>query len=630
MMPLLLDLLLAALAMLALYGFGRALRRLVPLTFWSRSAELAFSFAFGLGAVATMLFVLSLVGGLVSAAGWALLALGGLLALIQYRTLRDDLRAGWGAVRTVWAAPWFVRVVVLIALGVAAVNLVGDLVPPLEGDTVHQYLLVPRYWVEVGRYVQPPHIWAATLPGNMMMISAWALLLNGSYSLAGLMTGFSMSLLFALGVYALARLKYGHEVAWLAAAIMLTVPDVGYLAQSAKVDMGWALFEALALAAFFRWLDADGVDERANHWLVLSGVMLGFAAGSKNQTFISMALLGGWVVIRYLRHGDWRGLLRAAPVFALGAVAAMLPFYLYNGIVHLNPFFPVFAEPLHNLFGATASPRSELGTEVFYPWTVGGYFTNLWNASLGHTRPGWYLGFIAGPVFLLAIPAGLMLGLLRGERTAWRMLGYGFVFSVVWFLVKQAVRHFLPALILLGIVSALVLWKAGKMRGWPGKALRGVAVLLIALNAANILGIVMWNGAYRVVLGVETREQFLDRYHDTLTYPTFPDAATVHYMNDELGPGVRVLSEHTGSSLYIAPDMVSPQWGDRERLDTIDDMGVLLDRLEASRIDYVLVSEADADDNYIFTQPDFLSQHAALVFEGPRTRLYRVIRPEGD
>ena len=36
----------------------------------------------------------------------------------------------------------------------------------VEGDTVHQYLLLPRYWVEAGRYVQPAHIWAATLPGN--------------------------------------------------------------------------------------------------------------------------------------------------------------------------------------------------------------------------------------------------------------------------------------------------------------------------------------------------------------------------------------------------------------------------------------------------------------------------------
>ena len=49
MMELLVDLILAALMLLAIYGVGRALRRVVPLTFSNRSAALAYALAFGLG-----------------------------------------------------------------------------------------------------------------------------------------------------------------------------------------------------------------------------------------------------------------------------------------------------------------------------------------------------------------------------------------------------------------------------------------------------------------------------------------------------------------------------------------------------------------------------------------------------
>lgn len=642
MIALLADLLLAALVMLALYGTGRGLRRLVRLDFWTRSAEVAFSFAFGLGAAVTLLFLLGLAGWLRPAAGWALLALGAGLALVQTRTLLADARAAWAALREALAAPWFVKVALLVALAFVAANLVTDLAPPLEGDTVHQYLLVPRYWVEAGRYFQPAHIWAGTLPGNMMMLSAWALLLNGSFSLAALVTGFDMSLLLALGVYALARLHVGRTESLLAAVIIITMPDAAYLAQSAKVDMGWAFFEALALAAFFRWLQVTGEDtgggdpatERRGYqpaaWLVLCGVMLGLAAGSKNQTFISIGLLGLWLVLREAQRGGWRVLARSGAAFGLAALAAMLPYYLYNAVEHLNPLYPVFAGPLHELLGATPSPRSELGTEVFYPWTVGGYLANLWNASLGHTDPGFYLGMIAGPVFLMAIPAGALLGVLRRRRPAQQMLLYALVFSVIWFLVKQAVRHFLPGLILLAVVAAMALHHVAGRPSWRRQAILGAVSIAFLVNLANALAVMAWNGAYRVVLGIETREAFIERWHEELAYPTFPDGAAVRYLNEQVGAGARVLAEHPGSTLYIAPDIVSPVWGDRERLDTIDDAGTLLERLAASGITYIMVSKADPDDQYLFTQPDFLGEYAELVFEGPRTQVYRVIALMGD
>ncbi len=641
MMDLLIDLILMGLVLLAIYGVGRALRLVLPRTFWGRSAELAFSLALGLGVLMTLLFGLSLVGLLRAASGWALLGGGVALACWQFRTLIEDLRALWTTISTVFASSWFAKLAMLIALAFLLMNLVADLAPPTEGDTVHQYLLVPRYWVQAGGYTQPTHIWAATLPGNMMMLSAWAILLRDSFSLATLVTGFGMSLFLALAVYALARQYFGQGVAMLAAIAIYTMPDAGYLAQSAKVDMGWAFFEALALAAFFRWLDLSPwavpyrSDEHApkpwpGRWLILAGVCLGLAAGSKNQTLISFGLLGLWIVLQQVFRGDWRELLRAGLAFGLTTVIAALPYYLYNGIVHHNPFYPVFADPFEAWFGGTPSPRSELGTEVFYPWTLGGYLTNAWNMSLGHTQPGFYLGFIAGPIFLLAIPVGLVLGLLRGERTVWRTLGYAFIFSIVWFVVKQAARHFLPGLILLAAVTGLVLWRVAQGRRWLNRVVLVMALLILGWNFVNGLGILYWSGSYRVALGLESREAYLQRWHDEVIIPTFPDWETINVLNERLGPSDRVLSNHATSPLYIEPQLVPGNWGDRGSYDAITDSGVLLDMLSKHHIHYVLVYTDPSSQAKPYTQAAFLSTYGELIYDGPRTQLYELVFPESE
>jgi 4-amino-4-deoxy-L-arabinose transferase-like glycosyltransferase len=620
--------LVALLMLLAIYGVGRALRRLVRLKFWSQAADLAYAFAFGLGALAVALFGLALVGALRPPTGWALLVGGVALALLQHRLLRSDLGALADLLRSGLRASWFVKVLALLALAFVLANLVADLAPPIEGDTVHQYLLAPRYWVEAGRYVQPAHIWASTLPGNMMMLSAWALLLRPGFSLPTLVTGLGMSALFALGVYALARPHFGRSAAALAALVIYTVPDVSYLAQSAKVDMGWAFFETLALAAFLRWIEspvvsAKGREASSAAWLALAGACLGLAAGSKNQTFISIALLGLWLALRLALRRDWRGLAQGIFTFGLAALATGFPYYLYNGIVHHNPFYPVFANTFVRLFGATPSPRSELGTEVFYPWTVGGYLANLWNASLGHTRPGFYLGFIAGPVFLLAIPAGWALGFLRGKRAAWRMLGYAFAFSIVWFLVKQAVRHFLPGLVLLAAVAGLVLWKLDQQQTALRRVTLGLVILAVAWNLMSSLGVLYWSGAYRVASGMESRAAFIERFHDEVLPPTFPDAETLDVLNTQVGAGGRVLTAHASSPLYAAPDIVSTNWGNRESFQDIADPDVLLDKLLAHRIEYVLVYTADPGEAGSSLSA-LVSRYAVPVYEGPRTQLYRI------
>ncbi len=631
MIDLLTDLILLIAVLTALYGVGRTITTRLPIPWWSPAAELAVSMAVGAGIVATLLFIFALLGWFVPLMAWLMLGAGLALAAASYRALWADLTRIFVTLREVWRGSWFIKLALLLTAGAVLINLVGDLAPTMEGDSVHQYLLLPRYWVQAGRYVQPAHIWASTLPGNSMMLSGWALLMRpGNYALPTLITGFGMSLIFALSVYAFARLYLKTGAAFLALMASYTMPTTNYLASSAKVDMCWAIFEVLALAFFFKWLDdlrAAGQGSKSWQWLVLAGVMLGWAAGSKNQTMISMMLLGLWLIADHVARRDLRGLVPHVALFGGAAILAMLPFYLYNGIVHLNPVYPVFADTLTGLWGSTPSPRSELGTEVFYPWTVGGYVANLWNASLGH-RPEFYLGFIAGPVFLLAIPAGGLLGVFRGKKEILRGVAYALIFAVVWLVVKQAARHFIPGLVALALAVGYALDVIDKeFKAFGGAVILLFTALCIGWNLLIGAGTLLWNGAYRVALGLESRAEYVARWHDEVIINTFPDAETLAVLND-LGPDARILSEHANSSLYITPDLVSPTWGDRFSYTTQASDTELLTDLETYGIDYIQTYVADLPGPERFNTAAFLDAHAELIYEGPRTRLYRVVYGE--
>lgn len=629
MLSSLINLGLLLLAALSIYGYGAAILRVSRVQLWTCAARLAYALAFGLGALVLTLFGLGLVDGLRPLAGWALLVMGLALLPLSRPLTREVLRGvrarladlrGWG-----WGA-WAVAALFILQFGL---HLLADLAPPVEGDTVNSYLLTPRYWVTAGRYWQPSHIWASTLPGHLMMLSAWGLLLRGvgpaGYSLATLLTGSLMSLFVPLGVYGLARTRFNARAGFLAAGLVFLMPDHSYLAESAKVDLGWAFFEVLALAALLRWTIED---EPQRRWLVLGGACSGLALGAKSQAVMSVLFLGGWIFVVGLRREGLGRTLRALVVFSVVAVSIGAPYLVYNAVAHHNPTYPVLAGSFARWLGGTPSPRSELGTEIFYEWTPLGYLRNLWDASLGHPPP-FYLGLWAGPAFLMLIPLGFVLG--KRERVTDGLVAYAFLYSVAWFLTKQAVRHFLPGLALLAVVAGYVLDRLGEEPRWLRHAIYAALTPALALGVAFWGGIIVSNGAHRAALGVLRPEAYVARWvDDVVTVPTFPDSEILNYARTELDGDARILTLHTPLTLYFSQDMVSASWGDRVNVGELDTEKELLDYLGHNGIDYLLIFKADlvalegGRDLPLFSQPGFYEEHAELEVETARTALYRL------
>ena len=121
----------------------------------------------------------------------------------------------------------------------------------------------------------------------MMMLSALGLLMSSDV-ISQFLTGFLMVAMVAGAIYVLGRRYFSFGAAVCAATFFYLIPEVyRFLVRSAKVDLGWAFFEVLALTALFAWR------EQREHprWLVLAGVFSGLALGTKYIALINLLLI---------------------------------------------------------------------------------------------------------------------------------------------------------------------------------------------------------------------------------------------------------------------------------------------------------------------------------------------------
>jgi hypothetical protein len=194
----------------------------------------------------------------------------------------------------------------------------------------------------------------------------------------------------------------------------------------------------------------------------------------------------------------------------------------------------------------------------------------------------------------------------------------------VWFIVKQAARHFLPGLTLLAVAAGLALWRMRRAPRLARILVHASALLIISWNIVNGLGVLYWSGAWRVGLLLESREAYLQRWHDEVITHDFPDWETVTYLNEHLTNSDRILCTNATSPLYVTPQLVPGSWGDRLPYETITGDDDLLAALAAHDIRYILVY-ADAAGTARFAEDDFLASHARELFAGERARLYEII-----
>src|SRR5688572_21685785 len=236
----------------------------------------------------------------------------------------------------------------MVALPVA-LAFVAAVAPPTAKDALQYHLALPKAFVAARGLIDVPDNIANYFALGAEMHGVWAMLLGrilspraGEVAFGAVTFAFFPLLLAAVFGWARER-GLGRDWAWLAAAMVASVPTVLEVAGSGYVDLALALYVTLAIRSIARWWDTQ---DRAN--LAESSLALGFAMAVK-LTAGFVVFVCALIVLFRARRGEAespqgrRGPLVAGLAALAGAVALGCPWYLRTWARTGSPVFPFFA-----------------------------------------------------------------------------------------------------------------------------------------------------------------------------------------------------------------------------------------------------------------------------------------------
>ena len=514
---------------------GRSVVKLTGLRLGLGLEDLLISSALGFGLGAYLLLGFGLQGWVGSWTAWVVLAILGLFGLYSWHGLRiqiltecrpwlvDRVNLIWGSGKSRWILIGLIGVFCVSA----ALNLISDLAPPTEWDSLTYHLAEPKFFARQGE-ISFVHYrdWAAPLTAEMWNFAA---LLIGSDRLAQVIQ-WSTGLIAAGSLYLLASSRTSRKVGLLAAVVFYTSPHMLSVATSAKSDSLWFAFIFLSLHALLRWNE-----RRDTRWLWFSAVFTGLVLATKFQGLFWAPAIGSVLLLM-----QWRGWLNK-PLRSLGQTAGYVivaslfvaPWWIRSWVGGGDPIWPYGYPIFHSDFWT-----QELH-DKYAAWTQGPgrgvshYIAGLWNVTLNQSAWLFGLRLPITPVILAFIPF-IALNWGRVPSGIRLLLGAIFIIAVIyyslWYETYQLTRYLFPVLALLMVPASYAVFQL--IGSIPVRWVSGVCV------AASLFMFLGYNVAFNaqfipVVVGVESEKEFLVK---KVSY--YQD---IEWMNDNLPADAQVL-----------------------------------------------------------------------------------------
>jgi hypothetical protein len=252
----------------------------------------------GLGVLSYAFLVLGLINLLQPWAVWTVVVLAAFCAWSSFRRWFACWRENWVEDSAIGLCVWFnlhlgffERLGIILISVMLIMMLVRGLAPVTDYDGLAYHLVVPRKYLQAGRISSYPGIAHFNFPLAVDLLYIPPILLGLENATQIIHLGFGV--LMSLGVYTLAdRLFASRRGSWLALITLSTTPLIGTIGGYAHTDLGWALFEFLAVYAALCWWR-----ERKPIWLVMSGIFAGIGLGSKYLGLAMWGVLGLTVLI---------------------------------------------------------------------------------------------------------------------------------------------------------------------------------------------------------------------------------------------------------------------------------------------------------------------------------------------
>ena len=490
----------------AAYGFGRPVReRWLNITN-DKLTSLLYDLGIGFGLWSLVMFVLGVLPGWRPAVFVPLFAVAAVAGAVQVWRHRATLRPARGWLLGTRPAPvdrvWF-------ALAMLAAAYVGSatVVPETFFDALVYHLGVPGQWLLHHRFTPLPHNYFSPLPMGISMLSTGSLILWDETLCR--MLHWTLSVLAALGVFALGRRFFGRRAGLWGLGLFATTPLVLINAQAAGVDAGAAWFAVLAMHALAVWAFAGPRPEPGR--LFAAAVFAGAAVAAKYNTvfFLAPAAVAAVFVAVRRRPGgiSWPRLAAAGAL----ALALLLPWWIKNAVETGNPVYPF----LYRVFPSESLDEVKMAQQMgefreYHHRTPVQFIRQPWDLSFMFATSNSYVGttwLLVLPVFLIALPVWR-----RGPPWAWPFAFVVLAAALLWTSQTRIVRYFIPALTLLAVLFAAALDRfAAGMPRTVGMLRWGAA----GLAAWGCLHLAMIGGSnwdhVGAALGVESRPAYKDR-----------------------------------------------------------------------------------------------------------------------
>jgi hypothetical protein len=246
--------------------------------------------------------------------------------------------------RQIWSEAGAGKKALSVILGLILIlTLCQALSPPTDPDGLIDHLKAPKLFLEAARFYPTSDFVFGNYPFTLESLFTIGMIF-GSDTFAKVLH-LTLASFLVLAMYRLGRRYLPTGTAWMPVVILLGMPIFPIWAGLAYIDMGWALYEFLAIYALVIWRDK-------NHprWLMLAGLMTGFALGTKYLAFEGAAALGLWILWRSRRAG-WKNILRSALFFGIPALLVGFPWYLKNLIWLSDPVYPYISGDASSLVG---------------------------------------------------------------------------------------------------------------------------------------------------------------------------------------------------------------------------------------------------------------------------------------
>lgn len=499
-------------------AFGRRLLAILKVQTETPLEGSVFGIGLGFGALAYLVLAVGLAGWLYS---WVLLALIGVIALVSLREiggvvrdvvkgLRSRAGAKLGAAESLIAFS-------MVSLG--ALALISALAPPseLDWDGLAYHLAVPKMYLAQHSIFYIPFMSHSNFPFLTEMLYTVGLSL-GSITVAKLFH-FSTYIASAAAIYSLCRRRLSPRIGSIGALLFMSVPVVIWEAGSAYADITTALYVVLAVYAVLNWEQSE-----RRPWLVVCGLMCGFALGTKVLAAVPAAAICLWILAVSGSSRGWGRGLRASLLVGVVAILVGCPWYIKSCVYTGNPVYPFLYSVFGGKYWSVEAAEAYRGAQLAFGMGRGlrEFIMLPWNLTMNGAfffdDPSRLKLFsLIGAAFIGLIP----LQILAGSRNKVVLITglVSVVFIAAWFGLMQQTRYLITIVPLLCVVAACGVDTANSR--WPvaRHAANGFVAVCVVLSMAT--GFALAIGGARAAMGLEPRDEYLSRTLDVYDAESF-------------------------------------------------------------------------------------------------------------